>query len=728
MNTITVTGKGSFDDTVLQSGKIERRLGLISDELPTDTLTFYVYKQVAKRAVQYLLDKNMKPLVSSDGKFLMVRRSGGGTIDAAKPGDNVTVSYKFPSTDPDYPNAEVKLGQFVIDSIEVVYKLLYKFTCVSYLGILEKSVHAGGIYSAQNAKALIQEIMTPVIAHGFTFSVDSALPEDELYGWLPYGNSKDNLLHVLFATGWIIRHYSNNALRLTTPGRNSPHNTGGNTRTYFGDALMNLDNAGEVRLIEHGFYQSATDIEKTLFDNTNDISEADHLLVIFDEPCYAFGSTGTIVTDGDPEANWAIVSGRGTLTGYVYTHTQRQLTAETQIMSDNIVSVENETLVTLTNSKNVLARLVNLQNANHYAKVDFRPIPLSNEFPNVGDELLDWYTGISWEDGYIQGIDYNMSANPKITADVRTGFTPGPYGMSINQYVFRQYGDATTWKVPEGVTEVMAVLIGGGEGGQGGFNGDSGSDGTEGYSGDPGEGGDGGVSGLPGKVNTVTFSVTPGQTISINYGIGGFGGARNGSFGDSGTDTEITVGGVTYSSADGSIPPNGYENPLGGERVANEGSDGDAGGWGGTYHDSEGDIIKPQGVEPGKNGSRASRTSPEYHGAYGGGGGGGVGDSRYVRIAGEDGENGIVGTWTMTGGDGGKGASAADMGANSTCGDGGDGGHGGGGGGGGGGVFADSGDYSDYTYAVGYGGDGGQGGRGEDGGDGGVVFYYSTNS
>ena len=84
------------------------------------------------------------------------------------------------------------------------------------------------------------------------------------------------------------------------------------------------------------------------------------------------------------------------------------------------------------------------------------------------------------------------------------------------QVVFTSTG-STTWTVPEGVLTVSAVVVGGGGGA-------SACPGTSAYSGNGGGGG---------GLSYGTFSVTPGETLSLVIGGGGSGGSSGTSAGSS---------------------------------------------------------------------------------------------------------------------------------------------------------------------------------------------------
>lgn len=750
MNTLKVTGKGDFADEVLQSGKIERRLGLISDELPIDTLTFFVYKEVASQKAQYLLDKNLKPLVSSDGHFLAVKRSTGSVIDNVVPGDEIIVYYTYSSDDAAFPNDEVKIGQFFVESVETINSILFKISCYSYLGILNKSVHEGGVYTNYSALDLIDELTYPARSYGFTYTVDPDVTalDDTLSGWLPYGNCADNLLHVLFATGWVMTPApgSVRGYILTTPGKESATISNANTdmgrrRLYDEGGISKLDNAETVRLVEHAYFSSPADRLVTLFDNSADTAAANNAIIVFNEPCHGtFTTTGTLTAE--THDNYAIVSGNGSLTGYAYSHSQRQLEAETDVINNGkVISVENETLVSFTNSKNVLERLVNNQNADQSTRLKFRPIPLGESpyhYNQVGSKLTYKDMGNVTRTGFINSIDYNMSAYPAIDADLLLGFIPGPYGMNVDaEALFTQdQGTSFVWRVPLGVTEISIVLGGGGEGGQGGFDGEPGENGTVSYysqgatvgvCGMYGNGGDGGIAGASGNIyrSLSAISVTPGDTIYITLGEYGDGGSRNGDFGRSGGDTTLEVGGVIYSSANGTHFPTGYSDPLSGILFSLDGEEGKSGGRGGSAHAADDMVYNPQGNDRGRNGYLDLKTTSGYTlQSWGGGGGGGVGTLNASRN-GEDGIDGFIDAGNeATAGDGGNGAWADIPEETTTYGGGGNGGHGGGGGGGGGGVLTVN---PNFTATV---GDGGQGGRGSAGGDGGfgwAIIYYRAS-
>ena len=358
--------------------------------------------------------------------------------------------------------------------------------------------------------------------------------------------------------------------------------------------------------------------------------------------------------------------------------------------------------------------------------------------------------------GIMQSMDIRISATLKADTTIVTGYVPESHGNDYTHSVVLHSSGA--WTVPDGVTKIRRVLIGGGNGGSGGTSGTAGSKGsftqydprdawyTAGSS--PGNGGDGGTKGQGGKIYSDEIAVVPGHQISYNCGTGGTGGGV-GAAGGNGTDT--TFGNA--SSATGNRSTYGFYDYYSGIAYGTDGIDGYDGGDGAkgvntdTYPPPGGGNetnIYPYDGLPGGNaedgtrggaGGIRARHQDGYENqwnvgaACGGSGGGGA-----YGVAGGNGGNGtiIVGETsngntklTVRGGGGGNGAtpSAGSAGANYGCG--GNGGHGGGGGGCSGGAFgakdSNGAKVGVDQDAAGVGGNGSSGGAGAAGC---VVVYY----
>ena len=253
---------------------------------------------------------------------------------------------------------------------------------------------------------------------------------------------------------------------------------------------------------------------------------------------------------------------------------------------------------------------------------------------------------------------------------------------SNGQQLFTTTG-TSSWTVPSGVTQVSAVVVGGGGGGAGAGGGSGG--GTD----------DGGGGGAGGGLSYGTFTVTPGESLTIIVGAGG-----NGGTGGSSSPTNGSVGGpsriqrsVTTLLQGGGGSGGTYDMSAQNSGGTSTGTERDGGGSGGggqaSFSQSGGGGGGAAGYSGngGAGGLGGSADPSGSDGSGGGGGGGGSGTSSIpggggggVGLLGE-GSNGSGGSATVSDAGGGSGGNDGSDGNNTTD-NGGNGGLYGGGGGG----------------------------------------------
>ena len=255
--------------------------------------------------------------------------------------------------------------------------------------------------------------------------------------------------------------------------------------------------------------------------------------------------------------------------------------------------------------------------------------------------------------------DDTIQVNEEITFNIGDRGTTVITDVPTGQSLYTTPG-TTTWTVPDEVTFVSVVCVGGGAGGQ-----------TGGGSVDYGGGGGGGA-----LAYANNYSVTPGASISLNVGAGG------GSDVD-GTDSWF-VNSSTLNAGGGSAPTDNNNFSDYGDGGTPSGSALTAGGDGGRGHNGDTTGIGPGGGGGaggyGGNGGQGGNNGSQTDGADGGGGGGvGGGGGGGVGMLGQ-GSNGAKATTSPNGGSGGSGGTNGDNAVANTAGNGGV--YGGGGGGG----------------------------------------------
>lgn len=495
-----------------------------------------------------------------------------------------------------YRGGEIK-ARFVSSGVSRIGPVTYQLTGRSPMGALTGMVHTGGIYTGQTVEEVVKEICGNIPS-----LIKSVYAGVKLYGWLPYADGKersarDNLAQVLFAIGAYLRTDLNGVLRIEPlwDGTASLINV---DRSYTGGTVKYDSPISAVTVTEHQ-YVAGTEV-KELFSGTAQNGD----IITFSEPMHSLSATGfTILESG---ANYAKISaGTGALTGKAYIHNTRLITQPvTAGAAENVKSVTDATLVSLVNSYAVAKRLADYYRCRETITND---IVSGHEKPGHVVSVYHPYDK-KMVSACIQSLDTTMSATLKSSMEALVGFTPAqPESAEYfdERVVLTGSGE---WQVPENVTAITAVLIGGAQGGYCGHGGNPAEAKTESYTETilgsllqhntdkwalGGKGGLGGDPGSGGKILQATFDVTPAQKFSYACGVGGFGAAFDA---NNWANTPNTPGAegtkTTFGSLDsstGSTSDIGYTDPVTGEVFAAKGEQGIAGGDGAGMNPNHGD-------------------------------------------------------------------------------------------------------------------------------------------
>lgn len=647
-----------------------------------------------------------------------------------------------------------RVGVYYLQTVERVGSAAYTLSALSALGRLITMRHVGGIYTGQTVAEVVPQICGPV-----EVMIESVYASRQLYGYLPYSNpdtrtgngrsARDNLSQVLFAIGASLGTDENGVMRVEKLWD-------GVSATVTADQI-NEDSCSTVyetpvsavEITEHQWVKSGADI--SLFDGTAE----EGTLVTFSEPAYDLVGNGvTVLESGD---NYAILSaGTGTLTGKRYNHLTRIVRRTvTDGVEENVVTVSDATLVSLTNSVDVAKRMADYYRHRETIRVDVEP----------GTERAGRVVQIfhPWDKKMVQAC---VESRETVISGILNSQTSALVGFRPAQPESAEYLDERVvltgsgeFQIPKGTTTIHYVMISAGQGGHCGEKGEpSGTaphfthkneqwgDTITGYAmGLGGKGGPGGKGGMGGRIVEGDLDVA--QLKSLAYACGKSGKGAEFSPDDlPGTDgTDTVFHGMTTAGA--SAPDWGFTDPITGEQFGGVGEDGLPGGngagrdpsatdyWkdnnallyvsGTVAYDEDGNAFAPGPVD-GSDGKInitriRSSTAPVSLGWYSSGLGGGP-------AAGANGKAGSSGrglpgetTVDVTGGSGADGMTATLTPSQPRrYGRGGRGGYGGGGAGSGG-IAVKNGS---GTTTAGTPGAGGLGGPGGPGANGCVILYY----
>nr|DAJ50402.1 MAG TPA: hypothetical protein [Caudoviricetes sp.] len=487
-------------------------------------------------------------------------------------------------------DSNASMQTYYLRSIERTGATAYKIVAWSAVGLLATIPHKGGIYTGQTVSEVISDICgaVPVV-------VKSVFANVKLYGWLPYcqpktngqgKSARDNLAQVLFAIGAYLTTDLNGVLHIDSLWDGTASVIQSNRMYLSGGKVGYSDPISAVTVTEHQ-YVAGTEV-KELFSGTAQNGD----IITFSEPMHSLSATGfTILESG---ANYAKISaGTGALTGKAYIHNTRLITQPvTAGAVKNVKSVTDATLVSLVNSYAVAKRLADYYRCRETITND---IVSGHEKPGHVVSVYHPYDK-KMVSACIQSLDTTMSATLKSSMEALVGFTPAqPESAEYfdERVVLTGSGE---WQVPENVTAITAVLIGGAQGGHCGHGGNPATQKTVSITGNifdipqyitdkwafGGKGGKGGDPGSGGKILQATFDVTPAQKFSFACGVGGFGAAFDA---NNWANTPSTPGAdgtkTTFGSLDsstGSTSEIGYTDPVTGEVFAQKGEQGIAGG------------------------------------------------------------------------------------------------------------------------------------------------------
>ena len=323
-------------------------------------------------------------------------------------------------------------GKYYLVSVERQTKNEYILNVQSSIGLLDDTMHYGGIYSGEYASAIIQDIIGGKIA----YTEHNIFSKIKVYGWLPVATRRENLKQLLFAVGGCVKK-KNGDVYFTTLTVDAPKAIPENK--VFDTGKITYDSpASRIEVVEHQFSKVDSapseevysgEIIGSSFVTPKGYSVSDAALVTWDKPYHSLTFSDCTLLNNEMGVNYAVVSASGsaTISGKPYIHSKMIVSRDKENYEgkEKVAKVENATLVTLANSNSVADKVMAYYDS---------PCTLSGAIVMDGEKPLDNITMPNqFEEentGMIKSIEGTLGKQiTKGELELRIGYNPPPiYG------------------------------------------------------------------------------------------------------------------------------------------------------------------------------------------------------------------------------------------------------------------------------------------------------------
>lgn len=258
-----------------------------------------------------------------------------------------------------YFDDNFKASMFVKHSTRLA-KRLWQVQSEDYISLMDSIPYLGGIYNNTKVVDVLNDIFK--VAGEIPYNIDPVFLNKTITGHIPYTTCRDALTQVAFAIQAGISTAESNHVNIISL-QNAVEQPIPLNRIMQGQSFSEDDTVTKVQITVHSFEPTSLDKENRVYAyNAETSGIGNNILVIFSEPLHSLYvpdySDGEIISYG---ANHAYINARSSnfsLFGYKYEHItsikEKVNPLKLSYESDNVISVENATLVSQNNIDNVL--------------------------------------------------------------------------------------------------------------------------------------------------------------------------------------------------------------------------------------------------------------------------------------------------------------------------------------------------------------------------------------
>jgi hypothetical protein len=235
-------------------------------------------------------------------------------------------------------------------------KTMWDIKSEDYIGLMDSIDFKGGIYENKDAFELIDEIFSVA---KIPYIISGAFKNTSITGHIPYTSCRDALMQVIFAIGAVADTSDYDKVKIFALNEEVSQEIP-KRRIMQGQGFEKKSRVTAVELTAHSYTESEE--TKTVYDAKKS-GAGKNIFVEFSEPLYDLAiSDGTIIESG---SNYAIIGANSStvLTGKKYDHSKVIYRKENPFVLasdlENVVSIEDATLVSSQNVDNVLESCYN---------------------------------------------------------------------------------------------------------------------------------------------------------------------------------------------------------------------------------------------------------------------------------------------------------------------------------------------------------------------------------
>ena len=258
-----------------------------------------------------------------------------------------------------YFNGELKATSFV-KTAKRKAKRLWDITSEDYIGLMDSITFFGGVYDNKNATELLQEIFSVA---KIPYYIDETFSNITISGHIPYSTCREALMQVAFAIQAVVDTSDSEVVKIYAL-EDDIKQTNPLTRIMQGQNFVDDDTVTSVEIVAHK-YEKTDEYVELYGSKTEDVGIiGEEVFVKFSEPVWELTlSGGTMIDSSANHAHFKTTSDFLLLSGLKYLHKMETKTKKNPLILateiENIVTIDNATLVSLNNIDNVAEKCYN---------------------------------------------------------------------------------------------------------------------------------------------------------------------------------------------------------------------------------------------------------------------------------------------------------------------------------------------------------------------------------